>query len=82
MAPSSASPVEVASDLLTNHGGIQRNAEVEAWKRRDQFRQDEQGYEFWVQVALNIVNKTEYPKVDRKEYRAPAPAFKQLEARV
>lgn len=69
-------PTEAASALLLDHDGDQRAAEADAWKRRDQFRKEEAGYDYWLSVALVIVDGKEFPKVDRKANVVPAPAFK------
>lgn len=68
-------PLQAASALLMDCDGDQRQAEAEAWKRREKFRPEEEGFEFWVKVALGIVEGKEVPKVERAHHETPAPAF-------
>lgn len=64
------SPNEAASKLLTHHGGVQRNAEAEAWHFQDQFHPQGQQteYKFFGATALSIFNGTEYPPVERRVF--------------
>ena len=69
------SPQEKASELLTAVGGVQREAEVLAWKARDEQHPESDGFKFLSQVAVAIALGQEYPPVERKEasYSTPAP---------
>ena len=60
------SPQEAASMLLAKFRGVQRNAEVEAWKHAEGFATDSQSYRYWVETVRAIVFGGEFPAVDRK----------------
>lgn len=73
------SPIEKASELLTQHGGVQREAETAAWQERERYGGPESdGYKFFSEVAVAIAFGREYPPVERKTSKyaeTPAPAF-------
>ena len=71
-------PLEKASELLEKHGGVQRDAEAEAWREQENYgNQDSEGYKYFGQVALAIVFGRELPPVKRvaSQFGTPAPSF-------
>lgn len=65
-------PPEAAHELLKQAGGVQRNAEVKAWEYAYGHGLDKPLGQMWVAVVRHIVEGTEIPPVQRREYHGPA----------
>ena len=76
------SPFEKAAHLLAEVNGDQREAEVLAWKAREEYGNPEsEGFKFFSQVAVAIALGQEYPPIERKAPKhVPTPAFRGTEA--
>ena len=74
-----ATPMESAAALLMDCDGDQRSAEASAWKLRESYRPGEAGYDYWLKVALAIVEGKELPKVERTTEPVAGVTFKRIE---
>lgn len=64
MAPTAASPAEIAHQLLVEAKGVRRNAERRAWDIAEPHNRESAAYRDWARVAITIAQRQEFPRVE------------------